>query len=220
MQSTGLQVFEIFKSINGEVTSAHQGSICTFIRLSGCNLRCVYCDTPKTWRCDSGINMAERDILREVLSLRCKNITITGGEPLLQNIEPLLKLLSSKDYKVSIETNGTRPISSLLSLASCWVVDYKLSSSGLIIVDEDIYSCLREGDFVKFAISSKFDIQEAIKASTSLRNKGCRAKMAFSPVFSGKGFKYSPLEIFNYLNSLNITDAIINIQVHKFFNFL
>ena len=80
MNRLSLVVNEIFQSIQGE--SSHAGIPCTFIRLTGCNLRCSYCDT--TYAYDEGIEMSLETIIKQIEEYGCKNVCITGGEPLLQ----------------------------------------------------------------------------------------------------------------------------------------
>jgi 7-carboxy-7-deazaguanine synthase len=87
-----LRVNEIFKSIQGESTYA--GIPCVFVRLTGCNLRCSYCDT--TYAYEEGIDMSVNEIINKIEDYDCKNECITGGEPLLQkNVYKLINLLKT-----------------------------------------------------------------------------------------------------------------------------
>lgn len=96
-----LKVNEIFYSIQGE--GANTGIPAVFIRLSGCNLSCDFCDTQhQKYKMYEVVN-----ILNKVDLFKCKNIVITGGEPLLQDIYPLVHILHSADYYICLETNGT-----------------------------------------------------------------------------------------------------------------
>jgi len=96
-----LKVNEIFYSIQGE--GYWSGVPTIFIRLSGCNLRCSFCDTKH----ETGRDMTEEEIMRKVKVLPKCRVCITGGEPLLQNTEPLIKLLNKDSHPVAIETNGS-----------------------------------------------------------------------------------------------------------------
>jgi len=100
------QINEIFQSIQGE--GKFSGQLVTFIRLQGCNLRCAFCDTKKAW---SKINnpMNHEEIVEEVnrLSNYCPYVVITGGEPLIWDLEPLIDELKNNYYLVHLETNGT-----------------------------------------------------------------------------------------------------------------
>lgn len=97
------KVAEIFYSIQGE--GLLQGLPFIFLRFSGCNLKCWWCDTKYAWR--NGKNLTEDEILKEIERFKCKRICFTGGEPYLQEIEYIFEILKEKNYWVSIETNGT-----------------------------------------------------------------------------------------------------------------
>ena len=104
---TTLIINEIFYSIQGE--GLWMGRQNTFIRTSGCNLRCSYCDTPQAY--DQGEERSIDEILSKILKFSCKYICITGGEPLIQeNINELLVQLSNQSYNICLETNGSKTI--------------------------------------------------------------------------------------------------------------
>ena len=99
-----IKVNEIYLSIQGE--SSHTGLPCIFIRLTGCNLRCSWCDTPYAFH--EGKNMSIDEILRKVCSFGVNLVEITGGEPLMQdNVYPLMKKLIEKRHKVLLETGDS-----------------------------------------------------------------------------------------------------------------
>jgi 7-carboxy-7-deazaguanine synthase len=104
-----LKTIEIFASIQGE--GLRQGEPTIFVRLAGCNLRCSFCDTKRAW--EAGTERTIADLLSEVRRLRddfpAAWVAITGGEPLVQNIAPLVDLLRSDGFRIQVETNGTRP---------------------------------------------------------------------------------------------------------------
>jgi 7-carboxy-7-deazaguanine synthase len=104
-----LKTIEVFSSIQGE--GLRQGEPTIFVRLAGCNLRCSFCDTKRAW--GEGAERRPGDILAEVRSVRdalpAAWVSITGGEPLVQNIAPLVDRLHADGFKVQVETNGTRP---------------------------------------------------------------------------------------------------------------
>ncbi len=97
------KISEIFYSIQGE--GLLQGITAIFIRFSGCNLRCFFCDTKYSWK--NGKEMNEDEILENIKKFKCKRIFFTGGEPYLQEISNLYEKLKIKNYWVGIETNGT-----------------------------------------------------------------------------------------------------------------
>ncbi len=96
-------VCEIFYSIQGE--GLNQGKSAVFIRLSGCNLRCSWCDTKYAWK--NGEKLSLKEIVERVKSFKCGDVCLTGGEPFLQDISLLVKSLRREGFKVSVETNGT-----------------------------------------------------------------------------------------------------------------
>ncbi len=153
-----LRVNEIFKSIQGESTYA--GIPCVFVRLTGCNLRCLYCDT--TYAYDEGSNMLLSEIMSAISGYKCMNVCITGGEPLLQqNVSKLINLLKKNLFKVFIETNGSLNIDSLPK-GVIKIVDIKCPDSGM---DQEMdwknFKRLKHKDEVKFVISSKRDYEWA-----------------------------------------------------------
>lgn len=127
---TSYRVCEIFFSIQGEGEVIGIPSV--FIRLAGCNLRCVWCDTAYSW--SSGTYMHIGQIIDSIRAYKAPLITITGGEPLLQFLTPLVKELKKNfKAKICVETNGTiSPLRepSLLDLVDIWSVSPKLSNSG------------------------------------------------------------------------------------------
>ncbi len=125
MQSK-LQLSEIFYSIQGESTFA--GLPCIFIRLSGCNLRCNYCDAEYTWK--SGKDFALADILSTIRQYPCKLVEVTGGEPLQQSeCRNLLQALLTEGYNVLLETNGSLAITSVPDEVTA-IIDVKCPKSG------------------------------------------------------------------------------------------
>jgi 7-carboxy-7-deazaguanine synthase len=101
-----LKTAEIFASLQGE--GLRQGEPTLFVRLSGCNLRCPFCDTKRAWK--GGRNATCEQIAARLDRLRRTNpaawVVLTGGEPLMQNVEPLVRLLKKNGYQIQIETNG------------------------------------------------------------------------------------------------------------------
>lgn len=124
--SEHLRVHEIYESIQGESTFA--GLPCTFVRLSRCNLRCRWCDTPQAF--EGGVEMSRADVLDRVLSLGTPLVELTGGEPLLQaGAIPLLAELCDADRTVLLETSGERDISKVDPRVHR-IVDFKAPGSG------------------------------------------------------------------------------------------
>jgi len=152
-----MKVCEIFTSIQGESTFA--GLPCTFIRLSGCNLRCAYCDTKYSY--DEGVETGLKDILRRIDAAGIRLVEITGGEPLLQGEETnaLIKALVDRDYEVLIETNGSMNIKELDKRAIV-VLDMKTPGSGMSDkMDLTNLKMIKTSDEVKFVICSRDDYE-------------------------------------------------------------
>src|SRR5882757_9668610 len=102
-----LTINEIFYSIQGESTRA--GEPCVFVRLTACDLRCSWCDTPYAFY--EGRKRSVEDVLGDVAQHQCRLVEITGGEPLLQDdVFPLMETLMARGYTVMLETGGHRPL--------------------------------------------------------------------------------------------------------------
>ncbi|MBI4775074.1 MAG: radical SAM protein [Deltaproteobacteria bacterium] len=176
-----LKVNEIFYSIQGESTYA--GRPCVFVRLTGCNLRCSYCDT--TYAYQDGDVWSLKDLLARVGSYSCGLVEITGGEPLLQDETPTLaRRLLDAGYRVLVETNGSINIE-LLDQRCVRIVDFKCPSSGEADkADWDNWHRMGPEDQAKFVISNRTDYEFAVHALKRLcDNAGPRFPVLFSPVF-------------------------------------
>jgi len=174
-----LFVNEIFFSIQGE--STHTGLPCAFIRLTGCNLRCSYCDTSYAY--DEGTWMSLQEIDSAIHSMGTGLVEVTGGEPLLQeSCSDLLSHLTRKGYKVLIETNGSQDIRNLPEEVIC-ILDMKCPSSGMnnqMFMDN--LKHLREKDELKFVIQNRDDYDWAKQCLGQLPSRISMDKVLFSPV--------------------------------------
>ena len=152
-----MRISEIFRSIQGEGRS--QGLITTFVRLSGCNLSCSWCDTP--YAREAGKEVPIGDVFQAVEFSSCSRVCITGGEPLVQRDEvgALVKQLDGAGYEMEIETNGTIDFSPLQAHASI-CMDAKCPSSGEES-DLSLLSRIQAGDAVKFVVDGKEDLDYA-----------------------------------------------------------
>ncbi|MDD3847530.1 MAG: radical SAM protein [Syntrophorhabdaceae bacterium] len=213
-----MKVHSIFESINGEVTAAYQGSICTFVRLAGCNLRCSWCDTPFAADIWSGYDMSKEEIFQEIVKIGNRNITITGGEPLSQKKEliELIDYINEKDsgvYKIAIETNGAFNVEKVIDRqVFCIVMDYKLPSSGMEkFMNLNNFNALENPDFVKFVIADRKDFDRAIEISSQIKKSGFIGRFAFSPCHGN----IEVPELFKWLKEAQFDEAIINLQLHK-----
>jgi len=175
-----MKVTEIFASIQGE--GRYIGRPQVFVRLSGCNLRCSWCDSKYSW--DGGKEMQVSDVLREIRRFRLLSVCITGGEPMLQRQElgRLIKGLKAKGYETVIETNGTLYDREIFSAVDCVSADMKPPSSKERS-DERLLSRLRRKDQVKVVVADERDYDFAKKVMSK-----CRAEVILQPC-GGKRLK-------------------------------
>ena len=151
-----MQITEIYRSIQGE--SSFAGLPCTFVRLTGCNLRCTWCDSEYTFT--GGTKMSAGEVQSEVRRLAASGLVeITGGEPMLQQrvVLPLMESLLACQYTVLLETSGERPLKDV-PRAVHKIVDVKCPGSGEGgTFDETNLAALGNGDEVKFVLASRAD---------------------------------------------------------------
>lgn len=207
-------VAEKFVSINGEGRKA--GELAVFIRFRKCNLRCSYCDTKWANTDDAQAEMmTEQEIADYIKASGVKNVTLTGGEPLLrENMEELISLLGESGFAVEIETNGSIPLKNYgeMTCRPSFTMDYKLPSSGMeSAMCLENFEVLGHEDTVKFVAGSTDDLEKAaeIIEKYSLTDK-CR--VYFSPVFG----EIQPSEIVEFMKKKNLNGVRLQLQLHKF----
>lgn len=207
-------VAEKFVSINGEGTRA--GELAVFIRFTGCDLRCSYCDT--MWANVPGADyddLSAEEILSYVLSTGVTNVTLTGGEPLLQKELPVLTdLLLSSELRVEIETNGSQPIAALAERVCrpVFTMDYKLPSSGMEDkMCRENFGHLEKCDTVKFVSGSMEDLERAAHIIEK-HHLTERCHVYISPVFG----KIEPADIVDFMKGRQLNDVRLQLQLHKF----
>jgi 7-carboxy-7-deazaguanine synthase len=149
-----MKINEIFKSIQGETSYA--GMPCIFIRITGCNLRCSYCDT--TYAYEDGIEMPIGSILEYVAGFKAKLVCITGGEPLSEKDTPLLiDELLKRNYTVLVETNGSLDIR-MIPQEAIKIMDIKCPDSNMShLMHWQNINYLTKSDEVKFVLHSRSD---------------------------------------------------------------
>ncbi len=173
-----LRITEIFYSLQGESNTV--GLPTVFIRLTGCPLRCSYCDTQYAFVGGEKLSLAQ--IIQEIKQYPTNYITVTGGEPLSQaNVHPLMKTLADKGYQVSLETSGALDISNVDARVTK-VMDLKTPSSGES--SKNIYqniAYLTTKDQVKFVIANNQDYDWSKKIMVDY-NLTAQCQVLFSPV--------------------------------------
>lgn len=208
-----MKVVEKFISINGEGTRA--GELAVFIRFKGCNLRCSYCDTMWANEADCPYEeLTPEEIYAYIQATKIQNVTLTGGEPLLQKEMPeLLHLLCADDtLRVEIETNGAVDLSGFCGEnRPVFTMDYKLPSSQC---EEEMllhnFSLLNAEDTVKFVSGSLEDLEKALEIIRRFELVD-RCHVYISPVFGS----IEPVEIVNFMMEHKLNRVRLQIQMHK-----
>ena len=174
-----LTVNEIFHSIQGE--STHAGRPCVFVRLTACDLRCSWCDTPYAFY--EGRKMTIEDVVGRVNAYGCATVEITGGEPLLQaDVYPLMERLLEQGHTVMLETGGHRSIAAVPP-GVIRIVDVKCPASGESERNDWAnLDLLTAKDEVKFVIQDRADYEFAKRIVRDYRLIGRCAAVLFSPV--------------------------------------
>jgi 7-carboxy-7-deazaguanine synthase len=202
-----LKVNELYYSIQGESTNA--GLMCVFIRLTGCNLRCAYCDTEYAFY--EGKERSVEDIVEEVRKYNCKLVELTGGEPLMQDESiTLIQKLLDEDFDVMLETAGNMPIKDVDERVKI-IMDLKCPSSGMM--NKNLYENidhLKKDDEVKFVIGNRedYDWMKEIIVKYHLQNK---CTLLASVVFR----KLEPLTLVNWILEDKL-EVRFQLQMHKF----
>lgn len=201
-----LKVCEIYYSIQGE--AIYTGMPFVFVRLTGCNLRCSYCDT--TYAYDEGSQRTIASIIAEVKGYPCKLVLITGGEPLMQKNTPtLISTLLDSGYFVSIETNGSLDISHIDKRAVI-IMDIKTPSSAMSEHNKfENLLHLKPNDEVKFVIS---DYEDFLWSLQVVEKYSILGKFVIN--FSANTYKLHPADLAEWI--LQTGKGIrLNAQLHK-----
>jgi 7-carboxy-7-deazaguanine synthase len=218
-----MQITEIYKSLQGE--STHAGLPCVFVRLTGCNLRCDWCDSESSFY--GGRKMPLQEVLSEVarLSPRGGLVEITGGEPMLQerDVIPLMEQLLDADYRVLLETSGERPLMRVPK-AVIKIVDVKCPHSG----EPDTFAlenlkALRSHDELKFVLTDRTDYEFARDFVREHELAGRVHAILFSPAFKkeASGARdashclLDPEQLAEWILADDLS-ARLSLQIHKF----
>jgi len=224
-----IKVGEIFQSIDGEINYYHQGRQTIFLRLAGCNFDgvfcqpCAYCDTKEYQDADSGTEITIQELANKLSQFDSENLTITGGEPLMQwgSIVNFLNLEQSKQWKnISIETNGSLPLPNYRSLIGrplSFVIDVKLTRPQFSKMNKGNWKKALSWDYFKMVVNeNNFTTAVAIYKIIKKTNYH-KVNIAFSPEYYGgmEAYKKSAQQLITSLQESGINDAIINLQLHK-----
>ncbi len=202
--TTDLNITEIFYSLQGEAREVGLPSV--FIRLTGCPLRCTYCDTEYAFKGNNLISID--DIIIQIKQYKTRYVCVTGGEPLAQiNCHILLDALVKERYQVSLETSGSVDIGEINPSVSI-VMDLKTPSSNE--VGQNLYANvakLQAKDQLKFVIGSRQDFDWSVE---TMRQYPTEAGVLFSPVFD----QISPTKLADWIieSQLNVR---MQVQLHK-----
>lgn len=207
MIDQSLRITEIFHSLQGETSTT--GLPTTFVRLTGCPLRCSYCDTEYAFY--GGSRMSLDEVLQQVDQYPARYVTVTGGEPLAQpNAIPLLKALCDRGYRVSLETSGALSTQDV-DPRVVKIVDFKTPSSGEL--GKNLYDNLQflnRHDEVKFVIGDRQDYDWVRMRLDEWQLEGKVAELLFSPVNG----KLNPRQLAEWIliDGLNVR---LQVQLHK-----
>jgi 7-carboxy-7-deazaguanine synthase len=203
-----LTINEIFHSIQGESTYA--GRPCVFVRLTACDLRCRWCDTPYAFH--EGRKMSVDDVIADVEARGCPTVEVTGGEPLLQpDVYPLMQRLLDSGKTVLIETGGHRSIADVPA-GVIRIMDVKCPGSGESDKNDwGNLAHLTKQDEVKFVIADRRDYEFA-KAITEREDLPARVNaVLFSPVHG----ELDPKQLSEWVIADRL-DVRVQLQVHKY----
>jgi 7-carboxy-7-deazaguanine synthase len=214
----GLRMTEIFYSLQGEALTS--GLPTVFVRLTGCPLRCVYCDT--TYSFTGGERLSLEAIMADIAQYPCKRVCITGGEPLAQpNCIALINRLLEAGYEISLETAGALSVADVPEAVSK-VMDVKTPSSGES--DKNLWSnldYLTQHDQLKFVIMNRSDYEWSKQQLIDYKLDQKVGTVWFSPMFNVHDSKDSAVEVPNLARELAewiLEDAIpvrLQLQLHK-----
>lgn len=207
------KVAEKFVSINGEGT--HSGQLAVFIRFCGCNLNCSFCDTAWVNKDDTEYSfMNTEQILSYVMDTGIENVTITGGEPLIQpGIHELIQELTRNGMYVEIETNGSISLKEYIGIfpMPSFTLDYKLPGSGMEkSMNTDNFEYVSGKDTVKFVVGSLEDL-DRFREIINKYNLTEKCSVYVSPVYG----RILPADIVEYMKKYKLNKVNMQLQMHK-----
>ncbi len=203
-----LRVTEIFRSIQGE--STHAGRPCTFVRLTGCPMRCVWCDSAYTFT--GGERMSREDVMTQVRAYNCRLVEVTGGEPLAQpEAFALIEQLCDEGYEVLIETGGYVSTEKVDARAKI-ILDVKCPGSNEAARNHwpNLERLRNDKDEIKFVIASRADWDYAREIIERYELEKRSHAVLVSPVWSAVDFQ----EMADWISGSGL-DVRMQLQMHK-----
>jgi 7-carboxy-7-deazaguanine synthase len=209
-------IVEKFLSIDGEGPTS--GELAVFIRFQGCNLRCSWCDTTYSWDKESTSEiLSAKEIYDYIKENHVINVTLTGGEPLIQeNIHELLDLLNSdEDLNIHIETNGSIDVNTFKKKHKggniSYILDYKLPSSKMTdSMNINNLNIVEKNDVYKFVVGSMEDLQMAYELIIKY-DLTSKCLVYLSPVSGNIDMQ----EIVEFMKDKNLNKIRLQVQLHK-----
>lgn len=204
-----MRITEIFLSIQGE--STHAGRACAFVRLTGCPMRCTWCDSEYTFT--GGEKKTYEEIFAQLESYRCNLIEVTGGEPLAQkNVFPFITSLLDRGYEVLIETGGFSSTEQVDQRAAI-ILDVKCPASGEAERNhwENLSRLKADKDEIKFVITDRKDWDFAVDVIKKYDLENRAAAILISPVFGRTDLK----AVAGWISESGLK-VRMNLQLHKY----
>ena len=196
---TSLPVMEHFYTLQGE--GFHQGKAAYFIRLGGCDVGCVWCDVKDSWDAERHPKYEVRSLKSEVMNTPAQIVVITGGEPLMHNLDELTRELQAAGYKTHIETSGAYPLSGSWDWICLSPKKFKAPLPDIIVLANEL----------KVVVFNKSDIDWAEKYA-ALVSSSC--KLYLQPEWD-KAAEMTPL-IIDYIKAHPKWE--LSLQIHKYIN--
>ena len=198
-----LRIVEIFPSLQGE--GLRQGEPTVFVRLAGCNLRCAFCDTKRAWR--GGREMTPEKIADMIKTIRERFpagwVALTGGEPYLQDLRPLARLLKKEGLKIQVETNGTR----YYPLAADWLTVSPKPPAYRVTP-----GLRRRAREVKLVVCRGLDLGTVLKVRRSFP---AGTPLVLQPESNRLWSRKRALQILNGAVAAGVTNIRVSLQLHK-----
>jgi len=205
-----LRVTEIFRSIQGE--STHAGRPCSFVRLTGCPMRCVWCDSEYTFT--GGERVSMDDVMRQVRAYGCQLVEVTGGEPLAQKEAfELIRRLCDEGFEVLIETGGFIPTENVDERAKV-ILDVKCPASGEAERNHwpNLERLRADRDEVKFVVKDRADWEFARRVVEQYELESRALAILVSPVWGETDLK----ELADLVSASGWKNARMQLQLHKY----